>query len=126
MKIIDITIDNHILQIKAQEIKDQIWFHYNGKTFVIDKKKESSSVDDSISKNKADSNIIFAHIPGQIIKILVKKGDVVQQNQTILIVSSMKMEHTIKAHCKGVVENVYVKEGEKISIEQILMKLKYS
>jgi acetyl-CoA carboxylase biotin carboxylase subunit len=53
-------------------------------------------------------------MPGEVIKVLVKKGDLVKSGQSLLILSSMKMENTIAANADGEVEEVFVESGQRI------------
>ena len=53
-------------------------------------------------------------MPSQIIKVLVKEGDKIKENDELIIISSMKMESTISAHSNGIVKDIFVKEGQNI------------
>jgi acetyl-CoA carboxylase biotin carboxylase subunit len=53
-------------------------------------------------------------MPGEVIMVLVKKGDLVKSGQSLLILSSMKMENTISANADGEVEEVFVESGQRI------------
>jgi biotin carboxyl carrier protein len=54
-------------------------------------------------------------MPGKILKILVKIGDVVAPGTPILVMEAMKMEHTIKASKAGTIEKIYFKEGDQVA-----------
>lgn len=62
-----------------------------------------------------------AVIPGMISKILVKKGDVVLENQTIAVIEAMKMETSIVAKKSGTVRDILVKEHEQVKSGQLLI-----
>lgn len=66
---------------------------------------------------------IGANIPGTIVKLLVEVGDEIKEQQPLLIVEAMKMETTILAQCAGVIESIYVKEGELVEAEELLIEL---
>jgi len=66
----------------------------------------------------------IAPMPSQIIKILLQAGDKVQSGQGLVILSSMKMENTIEATEDGIIEEVYVSEGENIEAGTLLIKMK--
>ena len=67
---------------------------------------------------------VGAAIPGSVIKVLVKEGDTVKENDSLMIIEAMKMETNITASCDGVVESVLVKEGEQVKTGQLLLTLK--
>ena len=51
----------------------------------------------------------------------VKEGDEVKKNQPLLTVEAMKMETSIVAKEDGVIDKIYVKEGEKVSQGDLLV-----
>ena len=50
----------------------------------------------------------------QVVDILVRQGDAVQEGQTVAYVEAMKAKHHIKSHVKGIVAKVNVKIGDEI------------
>jgi len=67
---------------------------------------------------------IGASIPGGVIKILVKEGDVVKEAQSLIVIEAMKMETSILASSAGIVESVLVQEGQQVKTGELLVKLK--
>lgn len=63
-------------------------------------------------------------MPASVISVLVKAGDAVRNGQSLLVLSSMKMENTIASSDDGIVEEVYVAEGENIEAGKLLLKIK--
>ena len=72
------------------------------------------------SNNKSD---VGASIPGNIIKILVKKGERVEEGQSLAVIEAMKMETNIVATIEGIIEAVYVSEGQQVKTGELLMKI---
>lgn len=62
-------------------------------------------------------------MPGEITKVLVKKGDSVKIGEPLLVLVSMKMENTIEAQEDGKVEEVFVKTGDFTEADMPLLKL---
>ena len=73
--------------------------------------------------NNEDPNEIGANIPGNIIKILVDKGDNVKEGQPIAIIEAMKMETNVISPKKGVIEKIFVKEGDIVKSGQLIALL---
>ncbi len=67
---------------------------------------------------------VVAPMPGKIISILVKAGQEVQPGTGLLVLEAMKMQNTITATTKGVVEKVSVREGQSVSKDDILVEVK--
>jgi acetyl-CoA carboxylase biotin carboxylase subunit len=63
-------------------------------------------------------------MPGEIVKVLVKPGDVVKAGKGLLVMSSMKMETTIEAHTDGEVEEIFVAEKTFVEADTVLLKMK--
>ena len=57
---------------------------------------------------------INAPLPGVIIGVKVKVGDVVKTGQVVAVLEAMKMENEIQAEFDGVVTSVYVSQGDSI------------
>lgn len=70
--------------------------------------------------NKSD---VGASIPGNIIKILVNKGERVKEGQSLAVIEAMKMETNIVAAIEGIIEEVYVSEGQPVKTGELLMKI---
>ena len=70
--------------------------------------------------NTEDPNEIGANIPGNIIKILVEKGDKVKEGQPIAIIEAMKMETNVISPKEGVIEKIFVKEGDMVKSGQLI------
>jgi len=54
----------------------------------------------------------------------VKKGDKVDVNTPLLVVEAMKIETTIVSKTAGVVDEIFVTEGEKVNSEDLLVTFK--
>lgn len=62
-------------------------------------------------------------MPATVVKVLVQKGDAVKNGQSLIILSSMKMENTVSASEDGTVEDIFVAEGENIEAGRILLQI---
>jgi biotin carboxyl carrier protein len=68
-------------------------------------------------------NTISSPMPGKVVKIPVKMGEKVAADQTVIIVSAMKMESEYKAGHDCVIKEIHVKEGDTIEGNQPLISL---
>jgi acetyl/propionyl-CoA carboxylase alpha subunit len=64
---------------------------------------------------------VRAEIPGRIIKVLVRPGEAVTQNQALIVQEAMKMEITLRAPADLVVATVPVAEGAQVEAEAMLV-----
>jgi len=63
---------------------------------------------------------VKAEITGNVWKIVAQVGDALEEEQTILIMESMKMEIPVMAPMKGKLRELLVKEGQEVSEGQDL------
>ena len=75
------------------------------------------------SANDADLGVANAPMPGQVLKILVEKGQHVVVGQALVILEAMKMEQTIRAAVCGTVEAILVKNGAVVSPGELLVRV---
>jgi biotin carboxyl carrier protein len=59
--------------------------------------------------------VVKSIMPGVVVKLLVKEGDVVEKGQSLLVLEAMKMQNEIGAPGPGVVKSLHVKEKEAVS-----------
>ena len=71
-----------------------------------------------------DQRKIIAFIPGKIMKVNVKDGAKVKKGDTLLILQAMKMDNHLLASKNGVVKKVYVKSGDLVPKNHLLVELK--
>lgn len=57
---------------------------------------------------------VTSPLPGIIVAVRVKVGDVVVEGQELAVLEAMKMENSIEATCEGKVISVHVSEGESV------------
>jgi acetyl/propionyl-CoA carboxylase alpha subunit len=66
---------------------------------------------------------LTAPVPGKIVSILKKKGDLVEKEETILVLESMKMEFQIKATRSGMIEEISVVCSDQVRSGQALLTI---
>ncbi|HEL0065708.1 TPA: acetyl-CoA carboxylase biotin carboxyl carrier protein subunit [Streptococcus equi subsp. zooepidemicus] len=63
----------------------------------------------------AEADAMPSPMPGTILKVLVNVGDVVHENQPLLILEAMKMENEIVASTAGTVTGIHVTAGQVVN-----------
>jgi acetyl-CoA carboxylase biotin carboxyl carrier protein len=66
---------------------------------------------------------VAAHITGTVWKIEVREGDAVKEEQTVVILESMKMEMPVESPAAGLVAKVHVAEGQAVEEGDVLVTL---
>lgn len=126
--------EGEVLIVKLHEVRPvdgdgyrEAIFEVNGNRRIIKIKDNDITVNSHNSVLYADENNpmeVGSNIPGNIIKVLVKEGDVVEANQPIATIEAMKMETNILAAAGGTVEKIYVSEGQQVKAGEMVAKLK--
>lgn len=62
-----------------------------------------------------------AGMPGKVIQIFVKPGDIVKPNKPLVIMEAMKMENEMRATSEVKVKEVLVKQGSSVETGQVLI-----
>lgn len=63
-----------------------------------------------------------AGMPGKIIEIFAKPGDLVKANKPLLIMEAMKMENEMRASSDVKIKEICVKQGDSVESGQVLIK----
>jgi biotin carboxyl carrier protein len=67
---------------------------------------------------------ITAFIPGTIVKVYVKENHKVKEGETLLDLQAMKMNNHLLSPVNTVVKKIYVKQGDRVTKNQLLVELK--
>ena len=60
------------------------------------------------------SDTLPSPLQGNVWKVLVKRGDAVEEGQLLCIIEAMKMENEITAHKTGTIAELPISEGSSI------------
>lgn len=103
-----------------------LFFNLNGQRREISVKDTSiiSTVQTRKKAEPTNKEQIGATMSGSVLQVLVQKGDKVEKGQPLMITEAMKMETTIEARFDGVVEHLYVADGESIDSGDLLIEIK--
>jgi biotin carboxyl carrier protein len=117
---LDLLIDGKRVTAYVSSDNTRRWVTVNGQTFVLSK---SSGTRKSGHGHHHAARELTAPMPGQVRAVNVSEGDVVIKGQTLLVLEAMKMEIRVQAPQDGVVKKLFVKQGQTVEREQILIDL---
>jgi 3-methylcrotonyl-CoA carboxylase alpha subunit len=109
--------------------KNNWYFVKNGTKIFLSYHSENFTVQivDYSTHAKANTNTVFkSPMPGKIISIKVKKGEIVEEGTPLITIEAMKMENIIYAPAKLLVEEIYFSEGQQVVSEAELLKVNYA
>jgi pyruvate carboxylase len=102
-----------------------LYFELNGQSREIIIKDENikTTIQARTKADNSNQNHIGASMPGTVLKILVEKGEKVSKGDHLMITEAMKMETTVQAPFSGIIQDVYVKNGDAIQTGDLLIEL---
>ena len=68
------------------------------------------------------SKLVMSPMPGLLTKIAVKVGEAVTAGQKLASIEAMKMENNLSALQDGVVAEICAKEGDSLSVDQLIIR----
>jgi len=68
------------------------------------------------------SRFLLCPMPGQVVRIDVAEGDIVEDGQTLAIVEAMKMENVLKAEKRARVSKVHAVAGAVLAVDQVILE----
>ncbi len=71
----------------------------------------------------AAGGTVLAPIPGLILEIKVKVGDMVQAGQSVAVMEAMKMENNLTAHISGMVTEIRVQKGSEVATGDVILRI---
>ena len=84
---------------------------------------QTLSSDDASARGGTAASDVRAPMPGTLIKLLVKDGDAVEEDQVVAVLEAMKMEHQLRAPRSGKVMKVNGTIGAVIGADAIIVTL---
>jgi biotin carboxyl carrier protein len=72
-------------------------------------------------KSLGGSDTMISEMPGKIVKVFAKAGQVVKSGDPLLIMEAMKMENEMRSSQDGKIKAVLVKEGETVETNTVLI-----
>ena len=112
----DIGNDSYISWMSKDE-QGLIYVNFGVSQFSARRSELLTGNPDFEPESRADlsqSGDMKAPMPGRIVSIKIKPGDLVKKGDLMLILESMKMENNILSPMDGIVENILVVQGEMV------------
>ncbi|MGA1193261.1 MAG: pyruvate carboxylase [Kiritimatiellia bacterium] len=102
-----------------------VFFELNGQPREITI-KDASVETKGVVREKADTAIpghVGSVMPGMVVNVAVKTGDVVEKGQKLLSLEAMKMETMINAEISGKIGKILVEPGSQVETGDLLMAI---
>lgn len=126
-----LNIEDNIAEIDVNGSKYEVEIEQEVKTTKTPKlirpkvvpSSESDRAKTSKPTERKGAGLVKAPLPGIILQVLVKEGDLVKSGDKLLIMEAMKMENNITADTEGKVMAIKVKEGDAVLEGDVLVEI---
>ena len=115
---IKLNIDGVIHDYEIAQAGDQIFVHSSTSDTTIQRLPRHPRPASATQHETANSPM-----PGQVLRILVQKGQKVKTGDPLVVLEAMKMEQTIRTTINGRVQSVLVKAGQAVAPGQMLVEI---
>ncbi|MBN1300238.1 MAG: hypothetical protein JW995_03400 [Melioribacteraceae bacterium] len=108
----------------VKSINNEFVFLIEGEYYFVKIRSKLEELSENILANVYEQSgikEIKSPMPGMILKIEKKIGEIVEKGDYLYILEAMKMENRIKSHVSGTVTKIMKKTGESIEKNEILM-----
>ena len=114
---------HRVLVLKEDKENGTVRMRVGAHTYTVQLQDDRSRLMQTLGLDKTALKVreIKAPMPGLVLNILVKPGDVVKKNDPILILEAMKMENMIKAPGDATVTTVHAEKGKAVEKGQLLV-----
>ncbi|ANE52922.1 pyruvate carboxylase [Flavisolibacter tropicus] len=105
--------------------KRKVFMRLNGQTRIIEIKDQSLKVvvQENEKADPGNRKHIGSPLQGKLSQLLIKEGEEVRANQPLFIIEAMKMETTITATEKGVVNRVVLQPGKMVKADDLVLEI---
>ncbi len=111
-------------QAYVQGQRDEIEVAFEGRSYRLQRRRPPDIKLASLEGGAGHAQkALTAPMSGTIVKVQVHDGEPVQEHQTLLVLSAMKMEHSITAPFTGKVRHVHYDEGSVVAGGAILVEM---
>ncbi|MBA4252288.1 MAG: acetyl-CoA carboxylase biotin carboxyl carrier protein subunit [Chlorobiaceae bacterium] len=145
MKNYKFTINGNTYEVTLHNIEDNIAeIEVNGTNYTVEidrkiqtpktpklvRKAEHPSTDSEASTlrtakptDKKGGGVIKSPLPGVILDIFIREGDIVKEGQKLIILEAMKMENNINSDKEGKVRRIHIKQGDSVLEGDVLIEI---
>lgn len=109
------------IKLWMEKHKGRYWVHINGRTLFAGQTASTVKKQRPEEKTMRFISQLKAPFPGRITAVKVKEKEWAAAGRHLIVIESMKMEHTLHVHCRSQVQSIKVKEGQSVEFDELLI-----
>jgi len=95
-----------------------------GELLRVEVQDERERTASTVAEHRGDGcQEVHAIMPGVVVDLVCKEGDVVADGQTLLVLEAMKMQNPITAEAPGRVQRIHARKGDVVTGGALLVEL---
>jgi biotin carboxyl carrier protein len=118
-----VLLNGQSFQVRVIPTPHGLSLEVNGRRFAAEVRDPRNASRQSRAMLGTGRQNINAQMPGKVIRVLVREGDVVEPGHGLVVVEAMKMQNEMKASRSGRVVEVRVHDGDTVVAGEALVVL---
>jgi biotin carboxyl carrier protein len=118
--VLSLRIGDKAYEVKVEHVAEQLHLWVGSVRFAVEVRDPRSLRSRSRAADDHGPRKITAAMPGKVVRVLVKEGDVVEAGGGIAVVEAMKMQNEIKSPKKGTVQKILVSDGQAVNAGDVM------
>jgi biotin carboxyl carrier protein len=121
---LSLKLGNRSLTVYLAKDREFRYISIDGKQFRVEQVQELPERQAFLQTQTAPvGSAVVSPMPGQVVKIQVVQGEVVERSQTLAIVEAMKMENELKSPRRARVRKICASPGDLVDAGQSIVEL---
>ena len=110
------------VSVAADPVSGQLMVHVGATPIAVtlNGRRRWGRKDESAGSGSGPQRLV-APMPGKVVRVLIKAGDLVAARQPVVVVEAMKMENELRASREGTVAEIHVREGMSVDAGALLL-----
>jgi biotin carboxyl carrier protein len=117
-------VDGRSYEVDVLEVQGALVVHVSGQPFRVELRSELEAALPAAGGGAASrGETVSAPMPGKVLRLLARAGDILQPGDGVAVIEAMKMENELKAVSGGRVREVRVAEGKPVNAGDVVAVL---
>lgn len=113
--------------VSIQDVREDgtriVLFNVNGEPWYMSVSDLSDEGARTVREKAKKPGQVGSPMPGVVVDLKVKAGDVIEEGETVATLSAMKMETSIPANASGKISRVLVNVGDKVEGDDLILEI---
>jgi biotin carboxyl carrier protein len=118
--VLSLRIGNKAYEVKCERVGSEVHLWVGSRRFASEVRDPRSLRSRARAGDDRAPKKLAAPMPGKVVRILVREGDLVEAGAAVIVVEAMKMQNEIKSPKKGKIEKILVRESATVNAGDVL------